>query len=60
MATVSFDRAVSVNPDWGVRNLESAANNSKDLSFMCGEYKPYQKASKADIKKFSEEYSKCR
>ena len=60
MATVSFDRTVSVNPDWGVKNLESAVNNAKDLSSMYSEYKPYRKASKDEIKRFTEEYGKCR
>lgn len=60
MATVSFDRKVSVNPDWGVKNLESAVNNAKDLSSMYSEYKPYRKVSKDEIKKFTEEYRKCR
>ena len=60
MAAVSFDRPVSVNPDWGVRNLEYAVNNSKDLSSMYGEYRPYRKASNADIRKFAEKYGKCR
>lgn len=60
MATVSFDRTVSVNPEWGVRNLEYAVNNPKDLSSMYGEYRQYRKASKADIRKFAEEYGKMR
>jgi len=36
MATVSFDRTVSVNPDWGVRNLENAVNNAKDSTCADG------------------------
>ena len=60
MAIVSFDRTVSVNPDWGIRNLEYAVNNPKDLSSMYGEYRQYRKASKADIRKFAEEYGKMR
>ena len=59
MATVSFDRPVTVNPDWGVRNLERALDEAKDLSSMYGEYKPYKKATKSDIRKFVKECRKC-
>jgi hypothetical protein len=60
MAIVSFARIVSVNSDWGIRNLEYAVSNSKDLSSMYGEYRQYRKASKADIRTFAEEYGKRR
>jgi hypothetical protein len=60
MAIVSFARIVSVNSDRGIRNLEYAVNNPKDLSSMYGEYRQYRKASKADIRKFAEEYGKRR
>ena len=39
MAIVSFARIVSVNSDRGIRNLEYAVSNSKDLSSMSGEYR---------------------
>ena len=59
MATVSFDRPVTVNPDWGVKNLERALDEAKDLSSMYGEYKPCKSVSKTDIKKFVKECKKC-
>lgn len=58
MAIVSFDRPVSVNPDWGVKNLEIALDSAKDISFMCKEYKPCKKATKADIKELVKKYCK--
>ena len=54
MATVSFDRPVTVNPDWGVKNLERALDDAKDLSSMCRGHKPCRKATKADIRAFVE------
>ena len=60
MATVSFDRPVTVNPDWGVKNLEKALDEAKDLSFMCKEYKPYRIATEKDIDEFVRKHSKCK
>ncbi len=60
MATESFAGSVSVNLDWGVKNLEQALDDAKDLSFMYGEYKPFRKATKADIDRFVEEYKECK
>ena len=58
MATVSFDRPVTVNPDWGIKNLEHALDEPKKLSSMYGEYKPCKKATKADVEKFVRNYRK--
>ena len=58
MATISFDRSVTVNPDWGVKNLEKAFDNAKNISSMCIKYRPYEKATKADIRKLAEAYGK--
>ena len=58
MAIISFDRSITVNPDWGVKNLKKAFDNAKDLSSMCIEYRPYKKATKADIRKLAEVYGK--
>jgi len=60
MATVSFGRPVSVNLDWGVKNLENALDDAKDLSSMYGEYKSHKKATKADIDRFVKEYKECK
>jgi hypothetical protein len=58
MAIISFDRSITVNPDWGLKNLEKAFDNAKDLSAMCIEYRPYKKATQADIRKLAEIYGK--
>ncbi len=60
MATISFGRSVLVNSDWGIRNLERALDNSRDLSFMYGEYKSHKRATKAVIGRFVNEYKKAR
>lgn len=59
MATVSFGRPVTVNPDWGVKNLERALDEAKDLSSMYEEYKPCKKATEEDIEEFMRTYRKC-
>ena len=58
MATVSFDRPVTVNPDWGIKNLEHALDDSKNISSMSGEYKPCKQATKADVQRFVRKYKK--
>jgi len=58
MATVSFDRPVTVNSDWGIKNLEQALEKTKDLSSMYAEYKPCKKASKEDLKQFVRNFKK--
>ena len=59
MATVSFDRPVTVNPEWGLKNLERALDEAKDLSSMYDEYKPCKRATKAEVKEFLRKYREC-
>lgn len=58
MATVSFDRPVTVNSDWGVKNLENALDKADKLSSMYDEYRPCKRATKEDVKKFIRNYKK--
>ena len=33
MATESFSRTFTVNPDWGIKNLEKAIDNGSRISY---------------------------
>lgn len=58
MATISFDRPVTVNSDWGVKNLEHALDKANDLSSMYDKYSPCKKATKEDVRNFIRNYKK--
>ena len=58
MATVSFGRPVTVNPDWGVKNLEYAADHPINLKEIAKNAELLQMATKEDMQKFVENNSK--
>ena len=58
MATVSFDRPVTINPDWGVKNLEYAIEHPINLKERAKKVEPIQRATPEDIKRFVEKNSK--
>ena len=64
MATISYNRPVTINPDWGVKNLLEAMKKSDQLKLTPQEQEMVDKAMNTkltpeQIKRAKEKYS-CR
>ena len=58
MATISFSRPITVNSEWGVKNLEKAIDNPVSLSKVLKGTPKLGNPTAEDWKKLKEKYSR--
>lgn len=58
MATISFSRPMTVNCEWGIKNLEKAIDNPISLSEKLQGIPTVEKATKEDYARLKEKFSK--